>query len=288
MALSIANAISLGVDTLSDSDSPRLDAEVLLCAAGDLTRTTLIAWPDRELSATTEKQFRHFLELRRQGHPIAHLLQEREFWSLPLKVTPDTLIPRPDTELLVELSLELLKATKTPSILDLGTGTGAIALALASERPDAKIIATDQSEEALAVAQDNAASLSITNTEFHSGSWCDALPKDSRFDLIVSNPPYIREDDPHLSQGDVRYEPLTALTSGITGLDDLKLIAKCAMPHLEPGGWLVLEHGYDQADSVVELLQKTGYSEVENHRDLGQNPRATIGRKATLETLKKP
>lgn len=288
MALSIANAISLGVDTLSDSDSPRLDAEVLLCAAGDFTRTTLIAWPDRELSAKTEKQFRSFLELRRQGHPVAHLLQKREFWSLPLKVTPDTLIPRPDTELLVELSLELLKATKTPSILDLGTGTGAIALALASERPDAKVIATDQSEEALAVAQDNAASLSITNTEFHSGSWCDALPKDSRFDLIVSNPPYIREDDPHLSQGDVRYEPLTALTSGITGLDDLKLIAKCAMPHLKPGGWLVLEHGYDQAESVVELLEKTGYSEVENHRDLGQNPRATIGRKATLETPKTP
>lgn len=277
MAVTINDALRWAMSRLQQSDSPQLDAQVLLCHALDASRTTLMAWPERELSGQQESAFRSLVEKRQSGTPVAYLLGEREFWSLPLAVSADTLIPRPDTECLVEGALELLTDVPNPSIADLGTGTGAIALALASERPDARIVATDRSKDALSVAQANARSLGFQNVSFAAGDWCEALPVDVRFHLIISNPPYIRQDDPHLELGDVRFEPRSALVSGQFGLDDLRRIIQQADKYLADKGWLLLEHGYDQADDVCAMLRKSGYKKVATREDLGKNPRASFG-----------
>lgn len=254
-------------------DSPKLDAEVLLGFVLGQSRTYLYTWPERELSATQQSLLEELVARRASGTPVAYLVGEREFWSLPLQVNEHTLIPRPETELLVEQALARLP--RSGRALDLGTGTGAIALALVSERPDAEIWAVDASLEALKVARANVERLGLPVQLVHS-DWF-AQVSGQRFHLIVSNPPYIAEADPHLGQGDVRFEPLTALASGRDGLADIRQIVARAPAHLHPGGWLLFEHGYDQGAPVRELLTRAGFSGVETVQDYGGNDRVTLG-----------
>ena len=259
-------------------DSARLDAEVLLACVLNKPRSHLHAWPERVLPPATRTRFEALLQRRAAGEPVAYLTGVREFWSLPLGVTPDTLIPRPETETLVALALGKVPTGTTGRIADLGTGSGAIALAIARERPRCQVIATDLSATALAVASRNARQLGVTNVEFQRGNWCESLPA-TPFDLVVSNPPYIPQDDPHLDQGDVRFEPRRALAAGPQGMDDLRVIARCAHGHLRDGGWLLLEHGYDQGDSTTRLLEAAGFREVSDHVDDAGLDRVATGRK---------
>jgi len=259
------------------SESPRLEAEVLLAAALNRPRSTLHAWPERIPEPEQSARFNAWLNRRRAGEPVAYILGRREFWSLELEVTPATLIPRPETELLVELALERLPANHPVKVADLGTGSGAIALALAVERPQARIVATDQSPAALAVARRNARRLKINRVEFRQGDWCTPLAGE-RFDLIVANPPYVAAADPRWQEGDLRFEPSAALISGETGLDALKAIIAAAPDHLQPGGWLLLEHGYDQGEAVPALLREQGLVEVSDHRDAAGLSRSSCGR----------
>lgn len=260
----------------SVSDSARLDSELLLCSVLKKDRSFLHAWPEHELDQQQSTSFHKLLEQRLQGNPIAHILGERGFWSLNLKVTSDTLIPRPDTERLVELALELIPEKSHWKILDLGTGTGAIALSLAKENPDCFITSTDQSIAALNVAKQNAEDNKISNIEFIQSDWFANL-NNQQFDMIVSNPPYIKENDPHLQQGDVRFEPLSALTSGEDGLDDIRTIIKNSQQHLTEKGVLLIEHGYDQADAVCNLLSAANFTQVSDFKDDNDNPRVAIG-----------
>ena len=274
---SIAQIIEDSIKQLEEvSDSARLDIELLLCSVINKDRSFIRAWPERQLQEKELNSFQPLLELRLQGKPIAHILGQRGFWSLNLKVTPDTLIPRPDTERLVELALELIPEKFQWKILDLGTGTGAIALSLAKEHPKCFITATDQSIDALAVAEQNALDNQIQNIEFIQSNWFEKL-ENQQFDIIVTNPPYIKENDPHLKQGDVRFEPLTALTSGEDGLNDIRTIIKESKKHLTENGVLLIEHGYDQADDVCDLLMQAGFTNVKNFKDYNDNPRVSIG-----------
>lgn len=257
------------------SDSARLDAEVLLCSVLEKSRSYLMTWPEKKLPENQLKQFQKCLEQRLQGTPVAHITGHKEFWSLDLKITKDTLIPRPETELLVETVLEQFPITTNKTLLDLGTGSGAIALAIASERPHWKIIASDQSTTALEIARENAQRLKITNIEFKQGNWFQSVA-DKKFDIIASNPPYIVDTDPHLKSGDVRFEPLSALASGNSGLDDINKIVAQAREHLNPGGLLIIEHGYDQQSAANEIFNKTGYKKVTQTLDLSNNPRNTF------------
>ena len=258
--------------------SPELEAALLLCHVLEQPRSHLFAWPDKPLSLEQKASYDNLIQRRLEGEPIAHITGEREFWSLNLQVSEATLIPRPETELLVELALAHLAGQEKPSIADLGTGSGAIALALASEREDALIHASDQSGSALQVAQENARRLKLSNLSFFSGSWFDALPPAQRYDLIVSNPPYIEADDPHLSRGDLPREPLAALVSGADGLSDIRIIAEQAPAHLAEGGWLLMEHGYKQGESVRKILTEKGFNHIQTHSDLAGQPRVTEGR----------
>ena len=250
---------------------------MLLCHLLQKPRSFLFAWPEATLSVAQREHYNLLIERRLQGEPIAHITGIREFWSLALKVSPATLIPRPETELLVERALEIMQALHQPSIADLGTGSGAIALAIASERPDCMVIATDAADDALKLAQDNAQSLRLSNVAFRLGNWFDALPEDVRYDLIVSNPPYIAEQDPHLKQGDLPREPARALISGADGLHDIRLLVCGAGHHLRGGGWLLIEHGYDQGAVVRELFQKAGFSAINTLRDLAGQERISEG-----------
>lgn len=260
------------------SESARLDAELLLCKVLNKSRSYLFTWPEKELVTEQNLELQQLLTQRIQGIPIAYLLGYREFWGMELEVSPATLIPRPDTELIVQLALEKLAAHTVPKILDLGTGSGAIALALAKERPDAHITAVDKSVAALAITQRNREKLRLMNVALLESDWFSGLDANLRFDLIVSNPPYIAENDPHLEQGDVRFEPRSALSSGAKGLDDLKHLINTAPQHLKREGWLLLEHGYDQGLAVTELLKTTGYTEVACYQDLAANDRVSLGR----------
>ena len=257
------------------SESPRADAEILLAYCLGKSRTWLFTWADKTLESAVVTAFQGLVTERLRGVPIAHLIGYREFWTLNLKVTPDTLIPRPETELLVETALALLPPTPA-NVLDLGTGTGAIALSIASERPDCCVTACDFSAAALAVAQENAQSHGITNVTFVQSDWFTALPA-QRFALIVSNPPYIEAADPHLQQGDVRFEPLSALAAGQDGLDDIRQIIHHAPDWLANNGWLLLEHGYNQGQAVTALLQERGFQAVRCLRDLAGNERVSLG-----------
>jgi release factor glutamine methyltransferase len=257
--------------------APDLEAAILLCHLLDKPRSHLYAWPERPLDAKQWQAYQHLIRRRLQGEPIAHITGIREFWSLALKVTPATLIPRPDTELLVERGLLHLQGTNSAEVADLGTGSGAIALAIASERPDCRIVATDQSAAALAIARENAQRLGIGNLRFYPGDWFAALPEGSRFDLILSNPPYIPEQDAHLRQGDLPKEPRSALASGPDGLNDIRRLIAQAGKHLKPGAWLVLEHAFDQARQVRELLLQQGFLQVASHRDLAGRERISEG-----------
>lgn len=266
----------LNTAELPDSPTPRLDAELLLAAALGKPRSYLRTWPERELDADQLGLFRSHLQRRRQGEPVAYILGHQGFWSLDLEVAPHTLIPRPDTELLVETALALLPATPLAA-LDLGTGTGAIALALASERPGWQVTGVDRVEDAVALAERNRQRLQLDNVRFLHSHWFSALAG-QRFGLILSNPPYIRADDRHLDQGDVRFEPSSALVAGADGLDDIRAIIQAAPQYLLAGGWLLLEHGFDQAEAVRELLATAGFSEAHSRRDLGGHERISLGR----------
>lgn len=258
------------------SESPALDSELLMAHTIDCNRSYLRAWPERELSADEVDSFSALIARRIQGEPIAYITGEREFWSLHLKVTPATLIPRPDTETLVEQALLRIPPVVPWHIADLGTGSGAIALALAKERPCCQVLASDASRDALTVARDNAAYNGIDNVEFRHGSWFAPLAGE-RLEMIVSNPPYVRSDDPHLARGDVRFEPQSALVAGVDGLDDLRQIISGATQHLKPGGWLLLEHGYDQGAAVRELLVAQGFITVATCRDHAGQERVSAG-----------
>ncbi|MFM5362370.1 peptide chain release factor N(5)-glutamine methyltransferase [Aeromonas veronii] len=265
---------------LAEGESPRADADVLLCHLLGCRRSYLMTWPERELDAAQQATLQGWLARRLNGEPIAHLVGEREFWSLPLKVSPATLIPRPDTEVLVEQAL-----TRIPqgpcAVLDLGTGTGAIALALKSERPEVDVWAVDRMADAAALARENSAALGLP-IEVRDGSWFEPLGEPDRdntprFAVIVSNPPYIDGADPHLEQGDVRFEPRSALVADDAGLADIRHIVAHAPAYLLTDGWLLLEHGWDQGEAVRQLLRDGGYREVATVRDYGDNDRVTLG-----------
>lgn len=262
----------------AQGDNPRLEAQLLLAQLLDKPRSHLFAWPDKPLSTPQLSAFRALVKRRQQGEPLAYILGQREFWSLELKVTPDTLIPRPDTELLVEQALALIPPGSQASIADLGTGSGAIAAAIAQERPSCQVFASDRCPKALAVAQQNFTRLGLTNITTALGNWCSALPPHQRFNLILSNPPYIPAHDPHLQQGDLPHEPAAALIGGQDGLDSLRHIIHCAPAHLSHPGWLLLEHGHDQAPQVQPLLHTAGFDQITSYPDLAQHLRVSGGR----------
>ncbi len=265
---------------LIGGDTPRLDAELLLSYVTGWSRTSFRAWPEREVDVADVARFCALVDQRCAGHPVAHLLGEQEFWSLPLKVNPSTLIPRPDTECLVEAAL-MLELPENANVLDLGTGTGAIALALANERPGWQVSASDAVTEAVELATGNANRLGLPVTVLQS-NWFAELPP-AVFDLIVSNPPYIAGDDVHLGEGDVRFEPASALVAGNDGLEDIRRITAEAPAWLSPGGWLILEHGYKQGAAVQRLFAEAGFTSVETRQDYGRRDRLTLGRKHHAE-----
>ena len=264
------------IQRFSDSDSAALDADCLLCAVLSCTRTYLRTWPEQELTPEQVEQAEQLAARREQGEPVAYILGVREFWSLPLQVSPATLIPRPDTEALVEWAVTLLSDKgQGQKALDLGTGTGAIALALKSEMPALSMWALEREPAALDLARRNAARLGF-QVNFLASNWFAAL-NERNFQLIVSNPPYIDVADPHLSQGDVRFEPHTALVAEEDGLADIRQIIEQAPDYLAPGGWLLLEHGWQQAEAVRELLWARGFHAVITRQDLGGQERVSGG-----------
>jgi release factor glutamine methyltransferase len=255
----------------------RIEVQCLLQSVLNTARSYLLAHPEQILNAAQTAAYEALLQRRLRGVPIAHILGEREFFGLNLKITPDTLIPRPDTELLVELALQRVLQGRASRVLDLGTGSGAIALAIAHSRPEAIVVAVDNSEAALQVARENARKLGIGNVSFRHGDWFSAL-EGQRFDLIVSNPPYIAAGDTHLSQGDVRFEPMSALASGMDGLDDIRRIAGQANAYLEQGAWLLIEHGYDQAQAVRGVLLQNDFTEIFSEKDIAGIERVSAGK----------
>ena len=270
-------ALAEAVDSLSAlQDNPRLDAEVLLAHVLNQPRYHAYAWPEKTLDTENAVRYRQLVERRAGGEPIAYLTGMREFWSLSLTVTVDTLIPRPETELLVDRALRYLPPEQRLRVADLGTGSGAVAIAIATERPQCTVIATDNSVSALSVAENNIARLGIDNIACRTGDWCTVLPAED-FHLIVSNPPYVASGDPHLAQGDVRFEPRAALAAGPQGMDAIERIAKEAGAHLLPGARLILEHGTEQGAHVRKLLVELGYGAVETYRDLAGHERVTEG-----------
>ncbi len=260
-----------------DHYDAKLEAQLLLQHVLNVNRAWLIAHENEALSPENFAQFQQLITRRKNGEPIAYILGYREFFGLKLKVTPDTLIPRPDTETLVEAALEKISKYQTSKVLDLGTGTGAIALAIAKNRPNAQVTAVDFSANALKIAQENAKNLAIQNVSFVQSDWFSAL-KNQQFDVIVSNPPYIEENDAHVGQGDLRFEPKSALTSGVDGLDDIRKIIGESLHFLKPQGWLLIEHGYNQAKNVRELIAEYASADIATVQDFGGNDRVTMGR----------
>jgi release factor glutamine methyltransferase len=259
-----------------DSSSARIEVQCLLQNVLQVNRAWLLTHPEQSLDPDQHAQYMALLERRQTGEPIAYLLGEREFYGLTFKVSPATLIPRPETELLVELALQRIPQQGACRVLDLGTGSGAIALSIAHARPEAEVVAADASTTALELAQFNANQLNLSNVRLLHSNWFSALQSES-FDIIVSNPPYIAADDVHLAQGDVRFEPRGALISGTDGLDDIRLICAQAKIHLRPKGWLIFEHGYDHAAQVRALLQQSGFAEIFSARDLSGIERVSGG-----------
>ncbi|MBI1887558.1 MAG: peptide chain release factor N(5)-glutamine methyltransferase [Nitrosomonadales bacterium] len=259
-----------------DAGSARIEVQCLLQVVLQVNRAHLLTHPEQILNAEQQAHFTALFERRLSGEPIAYILGEREFYGLNFRVTPATLIPRSDTELLVELALQHIPPRSAFRVLDLGTGSGALALSIAHARPEAEVTAVDASPEALDVARENAQRLNIANVRLLQSDWFSALGGE-RYDLIVSNPPYIAEGDAHLAQGDLRFEPRAALASGADGLDDIRRIVAGAKQHLNADGWLLFEHGYDQAERARELLRQNGYSGVFSACDLSGIERVSGG-----------
>lgn len=259
-----------------DSSSARIEVQCLLQAVLQVNRAWLLTYPEKSLDADQYARYMALFERRLSGEPVAYLLGEREFYGLNFRVSPATLIPRPDTELLVELALQRIPQQGAYRVLDLGTGSGAIALSIADARPNAEVVAIDASSDALEVAQFNAQRLALNNVRMLRSDWFSALHGE-RFDIIVSNPPYIAAGDAHLSQGDVRFEPPCALASGTDGLDDIRRITAQAQAHLNMNGWIMFEHGYNQAAQVRILLQQAGFAKVFSAQDLAGIDRVSGG-----------
>lgn len=274
---SIADALALQHRLVEVSDTPQLDVSLLLCHVLDKPRSYLYTWPERCLDDAQWRCFETLFARRAAGEPIAHILGYRDFWSLRLEVSADTLIPRPDSECLVERVLDHHRGQPAGRLLDLGTGTGALALALASELPSWEIWAVDKHPGAVALAENNRLKLGFQQVSVRQSDWFESLPAELRFDVIISNPPYIDGADPHLQQGDLRYEPASALVAPAEGMADLAYIASAAPGYLCGGGRLYLEHGYQQAPKVREQLSRRGFSDVASYRDYGDHERVTAG-----------
>ena len=266
------------IKTLSlEGNEAKFEAQLLLQNVLNVNRAWLLAHESDALQDKIKADFESLLARRLLGEPIAYILGQREFFGLNLIVTPDTLIPRPDTETLVETALDKIPTDTPFTVLDLGTGTGAVALAIAEHRPEAQVTAIDASSGALDIAKRNANQLDLTQVDFRLSNWFSAL-EGERFNLIVSNPPYIEQHDIHLTQGDLRFEPMSALASGTDGLDDIRQIVDNCLLHLDPQGWLMLEHGYNQAHLVTDLMAQSGLIDITTIKDLGANDRVTIGK----------
>lgn len=279
--VSVAQCLRRAPELAQVSDTARLDLELLLCHILERNRTWLYTWPEHLLSESQQLEFERLLARRLAGEPLAHITGRREFWSLSLQVDASTLIPRPDTESLVEATLECFAADSSDqsrTLLDLGTGTGAVALALASEKPQWRLLGLDLSPAAVELAERNRTELKLGNAAFLQSDWFSALAPSDRFDAVVSNPPYIAPEDPHLGQGDLRFEPQSALVAEAEGLADLLWIIDQAPVYLKPGGWLLLEHGWEQGPQVRQLLIQAGFISVETLRDLGDRERISRGR----------
>ena len=273
--MTISELLQAAVEQNRSSDTSQLDCELLLCHLLDVDRSWLKTWPDREISSDHQQRFQQLLQRRIEGEPIAYIVGSQGFWTLNLKVSPDTLIPRPETELLVETALELDLPSRA-QVLDLGTGTGAIALALASERKQWQVIGADLVPGAVELAKHNCQCNKLENVTLLQSNWYRDIPAQP-FDLIVSNPPYIEEGDRHLSEGDIRFEPVSALISDNNGLKDLDTVIGQSPNYLSSGGWLVVEHGYQQGPAVRELFEATGFAAVETRLDLNGLERITLG-----------
>lgn len=278
--MQLNTALQTATERLTESDSAALDAEVLLCLVLQKQRSYLRAWPDLDLPTDLALQYWALIEQRQQGMPVAYLTGYRDFWSRDFQVTPDVLIPRADTELLIELCLALIPTDKPCKIIDLGTGSGIIAITLAAERPLAALTGTDFSLSALAIAKLNAEQHQIANIEFYQSDWFAKISDDD-FHIIVSNPPYIAEDDEHLNLGDLRFEPRSALSAAESGLRDISMIIHAAYPRLISGGYLLIEHGYDQQQQVQALFNECHYQHVQTVNDLAGLPRVTYGQRLT-------
>lgn len=273
---SVADCLKVSAELQGVSESPRLDAELLLAHVLQKDRSWLYTWPEQLVSPDQHYKFLQLVSRRTMGEPVAYLLGRQGFWSLDLEVNASTLVPRPETELLVELALQNLDETDA-SVLDLGTGTGAIALAIAKEKPDARVLGVDCVAEAVTLARRNAESNNIHNVKFMQSHWFEKISS-QRFDLIVSNPPYVAAEDPHLAQGDVRFEPKSALVAENQGYADIEHIITHAKNFLVQGAFLMIEHGYQQGEKVRALFAANNYVEITTHRDLAQQERVTFGR----------
>ena len=275
MAHTLEQAIAAGADLLaSSSESAKLDAQVLLLHILKKPRSYLFTWPEHALSDEQQSQFNVFIQRRLKGEPVAHITGLREFWSLSLEVNATTLIPRPDTETLVEQALEIALPA-TAKVLDLGTGTGAIALALGSEMPNWQITAVDRVSDAVALATRNQQRLAINNVHVKQSNWFSELHGE-KFNLIVTNPPYIESSDIHLNQGDVRFEPLSALVADDCGMSDIKQIITQSRDYLSSNGYLLIEHGFEQGEAVRHFFEKMAFVNIKTVKDLGNNDRVTL------------
>ena len=277
--MNIQQAMQQAITQLAESSpSARLDAQVLLAFVLQCNSAHLLAWPEKNLNKEQQAYYLQLLQQRQTGIPVAHLTGLREFWSLNFSVNNSSLIPRPETETLVEYILTKFNREDDLTLLDMGTGSGIIAIAIASEKPDWQIVASDISLRALQLARQNSRFHQTDNITFINSNWFENITQND-FDIIVSNPPYIADNDPHLQQGDVRFEPKSALTSGTIGMDDIEHLCLHAAKHLKNAGWLIVEHGYDQKQVVADCFVKNGFTEIEQKQDLSGHTRMTAGKR---------